>query len=187
MKAFFRRVTLVLAICISGGWIVTATLVTPDSTINSSQNREETSESKYLEVVVPDLATVFVEGKGSHTGQLTEFNSEKLTISAYGDSATFSTSDINRIEFKGTVWIPNPDGTMRELRRIRGVPIPIEEVPIAAFQLAESLHEATLNLETVLSEEEFAKLSREDDQIHSVKEIEFESPDTLTIFIAKTK
>jgi hypothetical protein len=186
MKVVFQSLTLALAFAISVTGVEGNSRTIPYSFGGMAQGLEAQKKEQVLEIAVPSLAIVSLKPGSSYTGALTAFNSRNLTIAAGGYSKTFSLSQIKQVEFQGDVWIVTPDGTRKRLP-IRGIPIPLEVVPVTAFQLENPPHRAKVNLETVLSREEFERLSSPTDRIHVVKKILFVSPEKMTISIVAAK
>ena len=140
------------------------------------------NNEQLLEVAVPTSAIVRLKQGGSFTGELIAFNSRDLVITANGFSETVTLSEIQQVEFQGDVWIATTNGTRKRVP-IRGLTIPLEAVPVSALNLGNPPSKAVLNLETVLSREEFEKLSGQPDRIHVLKKILFESSEKMTIRI----
>ncbi len=159
--------------------------VTPPGQVRLAQN-SGSSNQRVLEVALPESVIVRLTAGGSYTGELTAFNSTHLTVSASGFSQTVSLGQIRQVDFQGNVWIPNPDGQRRS-RRIRGIALTLEGVPVNALEIENSSNLALLNLEEVLSDEEFAQLSSNPDRIHAVKQLRFESSEIMAVRIVAVR
>ncbi|GAB4377391.1 MAG: hypothetical protein Kow00121_26700 [Elainellaceae cyanobacterium] len=142
----------------------------------------ESANQRVLEVALPESATVRLTAGGSYTGELTAFNSTHLTLSANSYSETVPLAQVQQVEFQGDVWIRNADGVIR-LGPVRGYPVTFNRVPVAALELADSSSIGRLNLNNVLNDEEFARLSRDTDRIHAVTKILFESSDVMEVTV----
>ena len=182
MKAAKGSLTLALTIAISLAGMGGDALTTAYRSREIAQRSGTVNQERLLTVAVPSSAIVRLKQGGSYTGGLTAFNSRNLVIAANGSSETVPLSQIKQVEFQGDVWIVTPEGTRKRVP-IRGITIPLEAVPVTAFNLGNPPHTAMLNLETVLNQEEFERLSGQTDRIHVVKKILFESPETMTIRI----
>lgn len=140
------------------------------------------SSQRVLEVALPKSATVRLTAGGSYTGRLTTFNSTNLTLSADGFSQTIPLAQIGQIEFQGDVWIQNEEGTRRfRRRRIRGLTQTLVGVPRTALVLGSLSSMGTLNLEHVLSQAEYERLSSNPERIHVIKELLFDTPGEMTV------
>ncbi len=172
--------------------MVTSTTVTSQKTfINSiilAQSIDNNKQNQQiLTVAVPKSATIFLKKGESYTGHLTAFDAKNLALTAEDYSQSFPIKDIKQIDFsKDDVWIMTPEGTSRRLP-IRGIPIPIENIPITSFSLKDELIEGTINLGQVLTPEEFEKLTKDPKKIRVVQTIIFQDSDTLTIKLIAVK
>ena len=182
MKKALWKLTFALAIIISVTGIKGEARTNVENSSKISQSSEIANNEQLLEVAVPSSAIVRLKQGGSYTGELTAFNSRDLVISANGFSETVTLSQIKQVEFQGDVWITTTNGTRKRVP-IRGLTIPLEAVPVSALNLGNPPSTAVLNLETVLSREEFEKLSGQTDRIHVLKKILFESSEKMTIRI----
>ena len=182
MKRAFQGLTFTLAIILSLTVIREEAKTSTYKLWEITQSSPTANKEQLLEVVVPSSAIVRLKQKGSYTGELIAFNSKNLVITANGFSETVPLSKIEQVEFQGDVWIVTQAGTRKRVP-IRGISIPLEAVPVTAFNLVNPPHTAMLNLETVLSQEEFDRLSSQTKRIHVVKKILFESSETMTIKI----
>ncbi len=180
MQGVYRvcNLAIIFAVLIPG--IGADASLTADKSWKIAQSSPSINEEQLLEVVVPSSTIVRLKQGGSYTGMLTAFNSQNLAIAANGFSETVPLSQIQELEFQGDVWIPTPEGNRKRVP-IRGITIPLEEIPVNAFNLGNPPQTAVLNLETVLSQEEFERLSGQTEKIHVVKKILFESAETMTI------
>ncbi|MGB5769338.1 MAG: hypothetical protein WBM32_05625 [Crocosphaera sp.] len=156
-----------------------------------TNNKIELSQVKQnqqsLRVAIPKSATIFLKQGTSYTGQLTTFDVNDLSLTAQDYSQRFSIKDIKQINFsKDDIWIITPEGTRRRLP-IRGIPIPIDNIPLTSFRLNDELIEGTINLDQVLTPEQFEKLTKDPKKIRVVKTIIFQDSQTLTIKLISTK
>ncbi len=156
-----------------------------------TNNKTELSQVKQnqqsLRVAVPKSATLFLKQGTSYTGQLTNFNINNLSLTAQDYSERFSIKDIKQINFsKDDIWLITPEGTTRRLP-IRGIPIPIENIPTTSFRLNDELIQGTINLAQVLTPEQFEKLTKDPKKIRVVKTIIFQDSQTLTIKLISAK
>ncbi len=156
-------------------------IILAQSIDNNKQNQQ------LLTVAIPKSATIFPKKGESSTGQLTAFDAKNLSLTVQDYSQSFPIKDIKQMDFsKDDVWIVTPEGTSRRLP-IRGIPIPIDNIPIISFRLNDELIEGTINLEQVLTPEQFEKLTKDPKKIRVVKTIIFQDSETLTIKLIATK
>ena len=182
MKVVFWVFTLASIITMSSTRIGADARTAPYRLWQIAQRSGTANKEQLLEVAVPSSAIVRLKQGGSYTGELIAFNSGNLQLAANGSSETVPLSQIKQVEFQDDVWIVTPAGTRKPVP-IRGITIPIEAVPITAFNLENPPHTALLKLETVLSQSEFERLSSKADRIHVLKKIQFESSEKMTIMI----
>ncbi|MEM9276438.1 MAG: hypothetical protein AAGA80_26335 [Cyanobacteria bacterium P01_F01_bin.143] len=182
MNQAFWRLTVAFAIIISLAGIKGEARTNGNNSWQISQSTEIANNEQLLNVLVPPSAIIRFKQGGSSTGELIAFNSQDLVISASGSSATVALSEITEVEFQGDIWISTPNGTRKRVP-IRGTSIPLEAVPVSALNLDNSPSTAEINLENVLSKEEFDKLTGQTNRIHVIKKILFESSEKITIRI----
>ena len=182
MKVVFWVFTLALTITMLLTGIVADARIAPYRLWQIAQRSGNANKKQLLEVAVPSSVIIRLKQGGSYTGELIAFNSRNLEVTANSFSETVPLSQIKQVEFQDDVWIVTPAGTRKRVP-IRGITIPLEAVPITAFNLKNPPHTALLNLETVLSQSEFERLSSKADRIHVIKKIQFESSEKMTIMI----
>jgi hypothetical protein len=153
----------------------------PNTVPSSSQNMPSASQ-KHLEVLVPELATIRLVGGGSRSGNLTDFNATDLTLSAEGFSETLALVEVAQVNFRGNVWIINPDGERRP-QRIRGISVTLEGVPVDALVFRGSGGQGMLDLDGVLNDREFDRLSNNPERIHAIKQLVLESSGEMAVKI----
>lgn len=151
--------------------------VTPSDLAQSGGN---TQSSRILQVALPEFATVRLREGGSYTGELTGFSANNLTLSASGQSMRLAHSQIRQVEFGGTVWVPTPNGDIQPYR-IRGLSQALENVPVNALNWDGSSSLANLNLQGVLTQGEFNRLTRNSDLIYALIRVNFEPSNSSTM------
>lgn len=171
--------------------VTSATVTSQKTFINSiilAQSIDNNKQNQQiLTVAIPKSATFFLKEGKSYTGQLTAFDAKNLSLTAEEYSQSFPIKDIKQIDFsKDDVWIITPEGTSRRLP-IRGISIPIDNIPLTSFRLDNGLIQGTINLDQVLTPEQFEKLTKDPKKIRVVKTIIFQDSDTLTIKLISTK
>lgn len=133
----------------------------------SGRKEDNLADSKTIQVALPESAKVTTAAGDSYTGKLTSLSPDNLVLSASGQSLTIPRSQISIIELHGAVWIPNPSGDI-EPYIIRGLSIPIDNVPTTALTWNGSSYLATLNLQEVLTDGEFAKLTENHELVYAL-------------------
>lgn len=161
---------------------VTGLIVNANNTpkLEIAQNSTLTKQRNPLNLVVPELVTIRLK-KESYTGKLTAFNANNLTIEGNGKSQKFLISKIQKIEFKGDVWINNTDGTIRRVPW-RGSSKILQELPITALKLEKNLKKATLHLDN-MTEEGYNRFIKNASKNYGIKMIVFDSPEKITVKI----
>ena len=76
-----------------------------------------------------------------------------------------------------------PDGRRAAARRIR-IQIPsIEGVPASALKIDSTKDSVILNLDRVLNDKQFGKLTSDPDKIYVLRTIEMTAPNKMTIYL----
>lgn len=176
---FWGLVMVSTAIVLLAG-VGTNSFVKAVTQVEIAQSSGNTQSGRVLQVALPEFATVRLTQGGSYTGKLTGFSANNLTLSASGQSMTLAHSQVRQVEFGGTVWIPNPDGDV-EAYRIRGLSQSIERVPMNALTWDSSSNLANLNLQGVLTQGEFNRLTRNPSLIYALIRVNFEPSNATTM------
>ncbi|WP_157620787.1 hypothetical protein [Synechococcus sp. PCC 7335] len=142
------------------------------SDFDSRQGKENDliQTSTKLQVVLPESAKVTMSTGGSYTGNLASISSESLVLAAGGQSIDIPRSQVSRVDLYGTAWIRNLDGD-REAYTIRGLSIPLEDVPTTALTWNGTSSLATLDLQGVLTASELARLTRNSELVYALVRI----------------
>ena len=148
-----------------------------------AQTRQANTNRAAWQVALPPQATIWRNSGGSLTGKLVKFEQKSLTVAAGGDSETVPLTEVKSVRFtlQDEIWLTLPDGTRGKFRPIRPISIPIEEVPTLAFKIANTNDSVILNLDKVLNDKEFGKLTSDPDKIYVLKTIEMTTPNKMTI------
>ncbi len=136
--------------------------------------------SRVLPVAVGDNATVRLTRGGSRSGQLTALTPTTLTLFSAGQSQTLGIAEVQRLELRGQVAIANPEGRVT-LIRIRGVSQRIPDVPVTALTWSGRPSLASLNLQGVLSQAEFNRLTADPSLVYALTQMEFEAANRTTM------
>lgn len=158
----------------------------PSAAQNASQVAEQTPIPVLLPIP-PSLATLTPHTGGSMTGHLAGFTPQRLTLSVDEFSESIPISDIDRLEYSAEeeLFISGVQGD----RKIRGEQNNQDNlktwsgVPVSALQLQNpETGEALLQLGSVVSGLELrGLLDIAKTSYFVVREIEFDSPETMTI------
>ena len=171
--------------CIVVGKHTLATTASINVTPTEIAQNALTTNQKILEVTLSEQATVKLADGSPFTGKLTSFTPDALTISVRDFHQRFALDEIQEIEFDDETL----EIDLNERRgegppiRLRGWPIPIEDVPVDALAIVRGSNVAKLTLDTVLSNEEFNKLSSDPEKNYAVTKIEFESTAMMEVTI----
>lgn len=179
MKFFIYSLTFTVTIILSVTELMGNASNIPNLEI--TQHSTATKQRTPLNLLVPDLVTIRLNQK-SYTGKLTAFNANHLTIEDNGRLEKIMISQVKEIEFKGDVWVKNPDGTIRRSPWRGGNKI-FPELPINAFKLDNNLGKATLSLDS-LSERGYNRFIQDTiGKNYGIKMITFDSSQKITVKI----
>jgi hypothetical protein len=131
-------------------------------------------------VALPAAATVRLKRGGSLSGRLVNLTVSSVTLAAGQQSQKVAMAQVSTIEFiqPQELWVTLPNGRQQQARPIRGLSLPIDPLPSSAIQVDGARDAAIVNLTTVFTEEQFAKLSRNPDVVYVLNLLEVE-PDGL--------
>lgn len=181
MKSLVQGLAVASTVMVSLTGVGPTNLVEAVTPLDLAQSGGGTPSGRTLQVALPESATVRLTQGGSYTGELTGFSSDNLTLSASGQSRTIAHSQIREVEFTGNVWIPGEPNPYR----IRGIPQLLEDVPVSALGWNGSSSLASLNLQGVLTQGEFMRLTRDASLIYALKRMNFEpsNSDTMNVTV----
>jgi hypothetical protein len=151
-----------------------------------AQTRQQANTNRSAwQVTLPPQATVWRKKGSSLTGKLVKFDPKTLTVEAGGDSENVPLTEVKSVEFtlQDEIWVNLPSGTRRSARRIRTSPPPVEGVPASALKIGSTNDSVVLNLAQVLSDEQFGKLTSNQNKIYVLKTIEMTAPNKMTIYL----
>lgn len=151
-----------------------------------AQTRQQANTNRSAwQVTLPPQATVWRKKGSSLTGQLVKFDPKTLTVEAGGDSENVPLTEVKSVEFtlQDEIWVNLPNGSRGKVRPIRGLSIPIEEIPASSFKISNTNDTVILNLAQVLNDKEFGKLTSDQDKVYVLKTIEITSPNKMTIYL----
>ncbi|MGK7914976.1 MAG: hypothetical protein AB4038_05435 [Prochloraceae cyanobacterium] len=154
MKQAFWKLTFAFAIIIPLSMIGKQVRTAPYEQWQIAQNLQFKRQERLLEVAIRESAIVRFKEGGSYSGKLTAFNPQNLTIEIEGTSETISLSQIEEVEFQGSIYIRGKPTRPP----IRGIKI-LSDLPVTALELADPPIMASLSLKTMSSEgfERFSK------------------------------
>jgi len=134
-------------------------------------------------VALPPTATVRLKQGGSLSGRLVGFSGSQLILSAASQSEAVPLGQVSMVEFAQLqdLWVNLPNGGRQQVRPIRGMSLPIPGVPRSAVKVNGATDTAIVDLTTVLSEEQFAKLTRHPSVVFVLKQIELTADDHLLL------
>jgi len=151
-----------------------------------AQTRQQANTNRSAwQVALPPQATVWRKKGSSLTGKLVKFDPKTLTVEAGGDSENVPLTEVKSVEFtlQDEIWVNLPSGTRRSARRIRTSPPPVEGVAASALKIGSTNDSVVLNLAQVLSDEQFGKLTSNQNKIYVLKTIEMTAPNKMTIYL----
>jgi hypothetical protein len=135
-------------------------------------------------VALPATATVRLRQGGSLSGRLLKLTPTSITLSMGQQSRTLALADVSGIDFAqpNDLWVTLPQGR-RQLRPIRGLSLPVDPLPSAAIQLDRGSETALVDLTTVFSEAQFAKLTRNPEVVHVLKRLEVNPEGNIGLWV----
>lgn len=157
-------------------------LIQPPAAIAQLQRGPAIRRSAWL-VALPPTATVRLKQGGSFSGRLVGFSASKLILSAASQRQAVALAQVSTVEFAQPqdLWVTLPSGGRQQVRPIRGLSLPIPGVPRYAVKVNGATDTASVDLTTVLSEEQFAKLTRNPSVVFVLKQIEVAADDHLVL------
>jgi hypothetical protein len=114
-----------------------------------------------------------------------KFDPKSLTVAAGGDSEDIPLTEVKSVQFtlQEEIWVTLPNGSRGMVRPIRGLSIPIENIPASSFKIGSTNDSVVLDLDKVLSDKQFGKLTSDPDIIYVLKTIEMTAPNKMTIYL----
>jgi hypothetical protein len=135
-------------------------------------------------VALPATATVRIKQGGSISGRLVAFTSIALTLAVAQQSQTVVLDRVNMIEFAepNDLWVTLPKGRRQQVRPIRGgISLPIDALPRTAIRVDPASNTAIVDLSTVLSKEQFAKLIHDPKVVYVLKRLEVAADGSISL------
>lgn len=175
MKVVFRFFILALTITMSLAGIGADARTDPYKLWQIGQRLEFKRQERLLEVAIRESAIIRFKRGGSYTGKLTAFNSQNLTIDSEGSSETIPLSQIEEVEFQGSIWFEGK----KTRPPIRGIKI-LPDLPVTALNLANPPIVASLSLKT-MSSEGFERFSSNANCPCTISKIILQSTEKMTV------
>ena len=134
-------------------------------------------------IALPATAIVRLKRGGSLSGRLVNLTVSSVTLAAGQQSQKVAMAQVSTIEFiqPQELWVKLPNGRQQQARPIRGLSLPIDPLPSSAIQVDGARDAAIVNLTTVFTEEQFAKLSRNPDVVYVLNLLEVEPGGLLAL------
>jgi hypothetical protein len=169
--------------------VAVLTLAAPESLLLGwpdavSQARPTAASRSAWPVGLPATATVRLRQGGSLSGRLVALTATTLTLAVGQQSQTVPRNLVSSVEFAqpNDLWVSLPRGR-RQLRPIRGLSLPVDPLPSAAIQLDRGSETALVDLTTVFSEAQFAKLTRNPEVVHVLKRLEVNPEGNIGLWV----
>lgn len=133
-------------------------------------------------VALPATATVRLKQGASLSGRLVKLTASTITLALGQQSQTLELAKVSSIEFTkpNDLWVTLPNGR-RQLRPIRGLSLPIDALPSSAIQVERGSDTALVDLTAVLSEAQFAKLTRNPDLVYVLNWLEVSADGSIRL------
>jgi hypothetical protein len=92
---------------------------------------------------------------------------------------------VSTIDFQQTndLWVTLPNGVRQQLRPIRGLSLPLDALPGSALRVDAASATAIVNLEPVLTTEQFAKLTKNPDVVYVLKRLQVAADGSLGLLV----
>ena len=134
-------------------------------------------------VALPATATVRLKRGGSLSGRLVNLTASSVTLAAGQQRESVAMDQVSTIDFPqpNHLWVYLPNGRRQQVRPIRGLSLPIDPLSSSSIQVDGARDVAIVDLTTVLTEEQFAKLSRTPDVVYVLNRLEVEADGLLAL------
>lgn len=132
-------------------------------------------------VLLPPQAIVTLRSGALLSGRLIELTPKALTLATGTSRRTLPLVELQAVEFPAQqeLWLPEADGGRKRLRPIRGLSLPIDELPSSAMSVDGNADTAIVDLTPVLTEGQFAKLTRNPNVVYVLNRLELAADGTL--------
>jgi hypothetical protein len=116
-------------------------------------------------VVLPATATLRLKQGGSLSGRLVKLTASVVTLAVGHQNQTVALTKVSTIEFAqpNNLWVTLRNGRRQQARPIRGLSLAFDELPSSAIQVDGVRDTLIVDLTSALTDEQFAKLSRNPD------------------------
>jgi hypothetical protein len=132
-------------------------------------------------VLLPPQASVTLRSGAVLSGRLIGLTPKALTLATGRSRRTLFLAELQAVEFPAPqeLWALEANGGRKRLRPIRGLSLPIDELPSSAMRVDGNADTAIVDLTPVLTAAQFAKLTRNPDVVYVLNRLELAADGTL--------
>lgn len=132
-------------------------------------------------VLLPPQASVTLRSGAVLSGRLIGLTPKALTLATGRSRRTLPLAELQTVEFPAQqeLWSLDANGGRKRLRPIRGLSLPIDELPSSAMRVDGNADTAVVDLTQVLTAAQFAKLTRNPDAVYVLNRLELAADGTL--------
>ena len=132
-------------------------------------------------VVLPATATVRLKQGGSLSGRLVKLTASAVTLAVGQQSQAVALTKVSTIEFAqpNNLWVTLRNGHRQQARPIRGLSLPFDALPSSAIQVDGVRDTLIVDLTPALTDEQFAKLSRNRDVVYVLNRLDVAADGSL--------
>ena len=136
-------------------------------------------------VALPATATVRLKQGGSLSGQLVALTPSALTLAVGPQRQTVAMAKVSTIDFQQTndLWVTLPNGGRQQVRPIRGLSLPLDALPGFALRVDAASATAVVDLTSVLTAEQFAKLTNNLEVVYVLKRLQVAADGSLGLLV----
>jgi len=136
-------------------------------------------------VVLPATATVRLKQGGSLSGRLVKLTVSAVTLSVGHQNQTVALTKVSTIEFAqpNNLWVTLSNGRRQQARPIRGLSLPFDALPSSAIQVDGVRDTLIVDLTSALTDEQFAKLTRNPEVVHVLKRLEVTPEGSIGLWV----
>lgn len=126
-------------------------------------------------LALPPVATVRLKQGGSLSGRLVKLSTSSVTLAvgSGGRTRSVALAKIESIDYvqPNDLWVTRSNGLRQQFRPVRGLSLPIEALPISSFHVDGAGDMAIVDLTTVFTDDQFARLSQNPEVMYVLNQL----------------